>query len=118
MDFAIDMSSGTPQMSWDKVSDIRNNAILSLLIVRGSWWFNPQFGMRALPKKNTARNAALIKDYAAEALQWILDSGRATNIEIQVERDLLQDLNRVKLVVAITQADGRQVTFDVFKEVI
>jgi hypothetical protein len=34
------------------------------------------------------------------------------------QRDRTQDLHRLKLLVEVTQADGRQVSFDTFVEVV
>jgi phage gp46-like protein len=118
MDFQIDILAGQPGMTWTKATDIRNNVILSLLIRRGDWWFNPNFGMRPLPKKNTARAEALVESYALEALQWLLDTGRARKIEVQAERDRTRDLNRMRLSLAVTQADGSLVEFEHFVEVV
>jgi phage gp46-like protein len=118
MDFAIEMTAGLPAMTFDKAADIRNNVLLSLLVRRGSWWFNPAFGMRELPKKNTIAAAGLVEEYAREALRWLLDTGRATAIEVRAERDPLQDPHRLKLRLQVTQASGEVLSFEHFVEVV
>ena len=119
MDFAIVMTSGQAEQTFDKAGDIFNNIFLSLTIKQGSWWFDPAFGMRDRGRmKNTERNARLVREDCKEALQWIIDAGRATSIEVTTERDRSQDLNRLKILVEATQADGKRVTFETFKEVV
>jgi len=71
-----------------------------------------------LRAKNTANTELLAKEYCKEALQWLIDTGKARKIEIFTERDVLQDMHRLKLLVQVTQADGRQVEFETFLEVV
>lgn len=119
MDFAIVMNNGQAEQTFDKAGDIFNNIFLSLTIKQGSWWFDPAFGMRDRGRmKNTEANARLVREDCKQALQWILDSGRAKTIEVHTERDRSQDLNRLKILVEATQADGKTVTFETFKEVV
>lgn len=114
MDFAIVDSDQT----FTPATDIGNNIYISLAVVRGTWWFNRSFGMRDTRRlKNTAQNARLVEAYIREALQWLIDTGRAAQIDIATERDLTQDLHRLKAVITVTQSNGRQVTFDKFVEV-
>lgn len=123
MDFKIltDDDATVGQMTFDPAGDIMNNVYLSLVVKRGSWFQNPEFGSRLhLLKraKNTEKTAALAEEYCREALQWLLDVGRATKVDIRTERDRSQDLHRLKLLVEVTQADGRTVSFDRFVEVV
>ena len=123
MDFKIDIEQGTGNgaMTFNKADNIMNNVYLSLMIRRGSFFQNPDFGSRLhLLKraKNTERTAALAEEYCKEALQWLLNIGRATKINIYSERDRLRDLNRLKLLIEVTQADGRQISFETFAEVV
>jgi len=120
MDFAIVINDGgQPEMSFDQATNIFNNIYLSLKVRRGSWFFDPQFGSRLhLLKKNTPRAASLAEEYAREALQWLLDTGRATEIDVLAERDTLQDVSRLKLLVEVTQADGEQIVYTDFVGVV
>lgn len=119
MDFAIVMNNGQAEQTFDKAVDIFNNIYLSLTIKQGSWWFDPAFGMRDRGRmKNTESTARLIREDCKQALQWIIDAGRAREINVHTERDRSQDLNRLKIVVEAIQADGRRVTFETFKEVV
>jgi phage gp46-like protein len=120
MDFKIDIKQGRGQMTFEKVDDIRNNIYLSLMVRRGSFFQNPNFGSRLhelFRAKNTDKTAALAKEYCKEALQWLIDTGRATEINISTEKDP-NELNRLKILVEATQSDGRKVTFDTYLEVV
>jgi len=123
MDFALIIDdSGMAALDVDqRANSIINNIYLSLAVEKGSFFANPDFGSRLhLLKraKNTVRTEQLARDYCREALQWLIDSGRATSIEVFTERDRTVDLNRLKLLVEATQTDGRVVSFEKFVEVV
>jgi len=119
MDYSITTGDGQAQQNYTKGDSLLVNIYTSLTITQGSWWFNPAFGLRDRgPLKNTEATARLVKQDCQQALQWLLDNGRASSIVIDTERDRSRDLNRLKLLVTATQADGRQVTFDKFIEVV
>jgi phage gp46-like protein len=123
MDFKIDIEQGTGlgQMTFEKVEDITNNIYLSLMIRKGSFFQNPEFGSRLhllYRAKNTEKTAALAAEYCKEALRWLIDIGRASSIDVSTERDRSEDLHRLKILVEVTLVDGRQVTFETFMEVV
>jgi phage gp46-like protein len=125
MDFAIGVSdgSGMAAMTWGKATDgnLYNNVYLSLMIRRGSFFVDPEFGSRLHllhRAKCTARTEALATEYCKEALQWLIDAGRASKVDIYTERDPLQDPHRLKLLVEVTKTDGGTVTFETFVEVV
>ncbi|MBP7529229.1 MAG: phage GP46 family protein [Syntrophorhabdaceae bacterium] len=109
------------QMTFDPAEDIMNNVFLSLMVKRGSWFQNPEFGSRLhllQRAKNTEKTAALAEEYCKEALRWLIDTGRATRIDVHTQRDRTHDLHRLKFIVEVTEANGRQVTFERFVEVV
>lgn len=109
------------QMTFDPAEDIMNNVFLSLMVKQGSWFQNPEFGSRLhllQRAKNTEKTAALAEEYCKEALQWLIDTGRATSVAVHTQRDRTQDLHRLKFIVEVTEANGRQVTFERFVEVV
>jgi phage gp46-like protein len=119
MDFAITLQNGHPAMGFDQAATIFNNVYLSLTVRRGAFFQNPGFGSRLhLLKKNTLRAAALAEEYAKEALQWLLDTGKAASITIAARRDADQDLHRLTLWVEVAQKDGQVVVFEHFVEVV
>ncbi len=121
MDFRIDIEQGTGMgaMTFNKADNIMNNIYLSLMVEKGSFFQNPDFGFnRPKREKNTEKTAALFEERARQALQWMLETGRAIKIDVSSERDRLQDLNRLKLLIEVTQADGQKVPYETFVEVI
>lgn len=121
MDYAIAIENGNlaGSMTWEPCADLSNNIYLSLAIERGSWWHNPQFGLRKRDRlKNTEATAALIRHDYKEALQWLIDTGRAKSVTVTSERDRSVDLHRLKLRVEVVAANGRTATFEIFREVV
>lgn len=118
MDFSINMNQGIGEMSFDPENTIMVNIWLSLNVRQGSFFYDPAFGSRLhLLKKNTARNVNLAIAYAKEALQWIIDCGKATDINVAAWRDE-KNLNRLNLYVEAMAADGNTVTYTQWIEVV
>ena len=124
MDFAllIENQSGIAAMTFEKASggNLYNNIHLSLVIRRGSFFQNTDFGSRLhllQRAKNTAQTEALAIEYCREALQWLIDARRVAKIDIYTERDRTQDINRLKLLVEATKTDGDVVSFTTFVRV-
>ncbi|MDA8139534.1 MAG: phage GP46 family protein [Desulfobacteraceae bacterium] len=119
MDFKLSYHGGTADITWGPVESIANNIWLSLNIPKGSFVFASDFGHRFyLVKKNTAQAPALLESLAREALQWLLDLGRAASIEVLAQRDPINHPNRLLLRGEVVQADGRRVPFEKFVEVV
>lgn len=119
MDYTLTPNTGgSADLSYAKSDDLFVNVYLSLAIVRGSWWFNPDFGLRRRPRmKNTPALAALLAQDCKDALQWLLDNGRATAVVVTP----LAVPNRptwLNIQCAVTAATGRTVTYDKFVEVV
>ena len=116
MDFKIETESGVPQMTFEKADNIMNNIYFSLAIAKGSFFMDPDFGHRFNEvRKNTPGAPAQVRDYAKEALQWLIKTGRAKKIDVLTERD---GWERILIKVEVTQADGRELIFDTYYEVV
>lgn len=121
MDFEIETARGQGLMTLNPAESIMNNIFLSLEIPQGSCFWDPEFGSRLHElkrSKNTERTAELSRQYCEEALQWIIDAGRAKSIEVVTERDRSASPHRLKILVQAVQADGRKVSFETFQEVV
>jgi len=118
IDYKIEMNRGMAEMKYENADGIFNNIYLSLHVQKGSFFAAPDFGSRLHEiKKLTEQNIALAKDYCKEACQWIIDLGRATSIDIIVERD--EDvMNRMNILVTAVQANGAEMSFTTFVEVV
>lgn len=120
MDFqlAYNNQTGAIDQTYDQAADILNNIIITLGMKKGSWWHDPQFGVTDRPRlKNTPATARLIQQDIEQALQWIIDAGRATSITVETWRPE-NDRHRLNVLVTATQADGRTVTYETFREVV
>jgi len=122
MDFALQIDSrGQAAMTFGKSETMINNIYLSLMVKKGSFFYDPTFGSRLHElqrEKNTPSTARKAEDYCREALQWLLDAGKATRIDIYTERDPAQDPHRLKLLVEATPANGPVVPFSTFIDVV
>ncbi len=124
MDFsiAINNQTGQAEMTYDKTTTLMNNIYFSLKIKRGAWFVDPSFGSRLhllQRAKNTDQTAQLAIGYCKEALQWLIDSGRATTVNVYAQRDRTQDIHRLKLLVEVVPVNSDEpVSFFTFIEVI
>ncbi len=124
MDFAItiDNQTGLGAMTFVKAENIMNNIYLSLKVKRGSFFYDPTFGSRLYlldREKNTEIKKQLAIDYAREALQWLIASGKAQTVDVYAERDRQRNLDRMKLLVEVTPVNADQpVAFSIFVDVI
>ncbi|MDY6789674.1 MAG: phage GP46 family protein [Thermodesulfobacteriota bacterium] len=121
MDYKLTIEGIEADMTWEKADTILNNIWLSLMVPRGAFFQNPDFGSRLhllQRAKNTESTADLAREYCLEALQWLKNAGRADRIDVYTQTDKSQDIKRLKLLVEAVQSDGRKVTFGTFLEVV
>jgi phage gp46-like protein len=121
MDYRIETRSGMGEMTFEMSTDMNllNNIYLSLMVTRGTFFARPGFGCRRLDRaKNIVSNADLMHDYCREALQWLIDCGRAKSFAITVERDPRDDPHRLRILVVATKADLTAVSFETYLEVV
>jgi len=120
MDFQIEIDqTGNADQTWDKAETILNNIYTSLMVKKGSFFQNPAFGLADMSREKTLETAAdKFRANAKDATQWIIDVGRATSIEFVTEIDKSQHIDRLKFQCYAVQADGREVSFEKYLEVI
>ncbi len=121
IDFALQISGSTAEMTFGQTTDLGNNVFLSLMVRQGSFFQDPNFGSKLYllqRAKNTAQNEALAIAYAQEALAWLIASGRAAAINVTAEINPAWLLWGMKLDVQVFQANGRQVTFTIYTPVV
>ncbi len=121
MVYMITINGTQADMKFGKGDPLANNVYLSLMIKKGSFFLDPEFGsnLHLLKRsKNTERTAAQAREYCLEALQWIKDMGRAKAIEVYTQIDKLQDLHRLKILVQVTKMNDEPVVYELFKEVV
>lgn len=124
MDFAIDIddSTGYSRMTFEQAGTLLNNIWLSLTVQRGSFFYRPDFGSRLHllhRAKLTPSTINLAEGYCREALQWLIDSGKASGISVTALRDTTESMFRLKLLVEVTPGAGADpVAFTTFIPVV
>ena len=118
-DFQIDITNPVePGLTYDKETTVINNIYLSLAIKKGSFFQNTELGsLLHTIKKIIPTTPNLVIDYINQALKWIVDAGRITDLEVISEIDD-NVMNRVNFKVTATQANGLLVTFTNFVSVV
>lgn len=83
MDNVINTQTG--DYAGKTTTDLQNAVYLRLTVELGSWWADPTLGSRLyllVREKDTAKKRLLAQQYAEQALQPIVDDGRASSITI------------------------------------
>jgi Mu-like prophage protein gp46 len=104
-DRALDPS--TRDYDGTEIDHLGNAIYLRIMTPRGSWWADPTLGSRLYElarEKDVERVRVLAQQYAQQALQPLLDAGRADAIEIVAQRQQ----GRLALAVDVTQGATRR----------
>lgn len=110
MDAGIDPNTG--DLSGQRIDTLANAVYIRLLTPLGSWWANPALGSRLHElqrEKDLPRVGQLAQQYARQALQPLIDDGRALAIDITTSQ---HGPGRLLLVIEVTAADGARQTFE------
>lgn len=104
-----DIVAGSPVR--DPAAGLHNAVYLRLMTPLGSYWADAELGSRLHElqrEKDVGRVAILAKQYAEQALAPIVADGRATKIDVFVERP---GNGRLHLFIEVTAASGERLTF-------
>lgn len=104
------ISNGVAQR--DISGGLMNAIVLRILTPLGSYWAASWLGSRLHElqrEKDLARVAVLAKQYCEQALQDLLDDGRASAIDIQTQR---KHDGWLHLSIGVTAASGERLTFN------
>lgn len=113
MDFQIQAGQGlnSGALVFEKNENILTSIFLSLAINKGDFFQNQDFGCDIYKiKKITPSNIKLAQQYVQDALQWLIQVGRATTINVTVEQDT-QNINQLDIKVDATQPNGLIITY-------
>ena len=105
-----EISPLTRDYTSEKIDTLQNAVYIRLTTPLGSWWANGRVGSLlhlTQREKDLSRVGLLAQQYAEEALQPILDDGRAKSITVTHEQPKDGSLN---LLIAVT--DNRGVKFE------
>lgn len=109
MDAYIDHTTG--DYTGKRCTDLHNAVWLRLRIRKGTYWADPQTGSRLhelARTKDTPQTRTLARQYAEQALQALLDDGRATRLSVDVTAP---QAGWLQLSIMVTQAGGNVLTF-------
>lgn len=119
MDFKIVSEDGLMgKMSFDKDDDLRTAIYVSLNTDLGSFFQRPSLGSKLFRINNTTQQSLnLARQYTEQALQWILDIGRANYLNVLVEKDF-SNPNRMNIRVGMRAVDGTEIEYETFRRVV
>jgi phage gp46-like protein len=118
MDFMINMSQLYPKgyMTFDKNTDIRSNIYLSIMVNKGSFFQDLEFGSELYKiKKVTATNINLAAQYIKACLAWLITTGKATSIDAVVTKG--DQVGSMGVEIQVIQADGVKLFYEMFPDV-
>ncbi|MQU41130.1 hypothetical protein GHO28_01225 [Pseudomonas helleri] len=109
MDAGIDPTTG--DLTGQRISTLANAVYLRLITPLGSYWADPLLGSRLHElrrEKDKARVGTLAVQYAQQALQGLIDDGRATSVDVSAEQ---KHDGWLRLLIEVEASTGRQ-TFE------
>lgn len=105
-----EISPLTRDYTSDKIDTLQNAVYIRLTTPKGSWWADGTLGslLHLIQReKDLSRVGLLVQQYAEEALQPIIDDGRAKSITVTHEQPKDGSLNLL-----ISAVDHRGVKFE------
>ncbi|TBV12748.1 phage GP46 family protein [Stutzerimonas kirkiae] len=105
------INPNTRDLSGERISSLANAVYLRLMVPKGSYWADPELGSLLYTlrrEKDRQRVSTLAVQYAREALQGLLDDGRASAVDVTAEQP--RD-GRLLLQIEVTDAAGCTQTF-------
>ncbi|HEM7399205.1 TPA: phage GP46 family protein [Citrobacter farmeri] len=109
MEMLIDPTTG--DYAGENTDTLANAVYLRLMTPLGSWWADPSLGslLHTLQReKDVSRVRKLVIQYSEQALQPIIDDGRAQSIEVMAER---YQPGWLLLLITVTSAGGTPQTW-------
>jgi phage gp46-like protein len=115
MDAAIDPI--TRDYAGVRLETLGNAVYLRIMTPLGEYWADPTVGSKLhllQREKDLQRVSILARQYSEEALQPLLDDGRALGVQVSVERP---HNGRLHLIIEVEDAGGHKGVFDYYIKV-
>ena len=124
MDFALAIIGADADMVWDvdgfgSTPNIDTCVYTSIKVPLGTFFVKPDFGFpysKIARAKNTPTMQGLVAQYAQQALQWLIDVGKAASIDVATEVDD-KDPARINMKITVYQANQPPVVYNYFVSV-
>lgn len=118
MDYLLNTDSngqGIVTMSFDAVTDIRNNIMLSYLVKKGAFFIDLNFGSRLHEIKSTSpSDCNLAKAYCKESVAWMLKIKKIVSFDVAATAVS----NKIHLYSTAILPSGDSVSYSLFLRVI
>lgn len=109
MDAALNPCTG--DYAGERINHLGNAVYIRLMTPRGSWWADASLGSRLhelAREKDVPRVRRLAEQYSEQALQPLLDDGRARSVRVTAD---MPHSGRCLLHIEVRDASGRSQTF-------
>lgn len=109
MDAELNSASG--DYTGERIRHLGNAVYVRLMTPLGSWWADASLGSRLhelAREKDVPRVRRLARQYSEQALQPLVDDGRARSVRVSAD---MPHNGRCLLHVEVTDASGRNQTF-------
>jgi phage gp46-like protein len=111
MDFLLETDGGQVFMTFNSVDNIRNNILLSLIVRKGTFFLDYNFGSQLYELNNNSfESCNLAVSYCKSALQWMIKIQRV----IQFDVSAVPFKNGISLRCVATLPDKSAVSYDHF----
>ena len=108
IDFMIRVNSKQLQATYSETDSLLNNILLSIHVRKGTLFSYPEFGSELHKvKRLNDINITHARSYALSALKWVVDTGRAKDIHV----DVTSTKSSLAIVVDVTKNDGEKTTY-------
>ncbi|WP_103035236.1 phage GP46 family protein [Castellaniella caeni] len=118
MDIALDPATADYALPWQRIETLANAVYVRLMTPVGSWWAAPTVGSRLhelMREKDVSRVYVRARQYAEQALQPLIDDGRARSVTVSADRSRP---GWCALQIAVVDNVGREQQFSHFVRVI
>lgn len=109
---------GSAFMTLEVGDPILMNIVVSTMLVKGQWWKEPDWGRRPHRTIVHANIEAEARAAYEEALKWLIDTGRASKVQVSAR---VIGYGKLSIGISVTKPDGGVVpynAYDIFQEVI
>lgn len=116
LDYQLTINDTGPAIvSFNCTDSLANNLLLSLIVKKGSFFLDPEFGSRLHEISTTSENDLQLSiKYAEEATVWLVRTKKVNLIKVSAERGL----NWIELKLSVEKNSGDLSTYIYFHRIV